>query len=356
MTEALRVGVLAVVVFAAVACTTEPTVNEVESECVPGRAVACECDDGSVGAEVCDDKGRFMSCTCFEPVDLDAGTGSDSGEHDSGEEDLGQDDSGGQPDAVTRPDVENPSDCVHTLAFARSGDELVKEVSLGVGEEVVFDGSRSAAAPGQEIESYRWTTVPGDAVLSTEESFTYVFDEEWAGAVRLQAFDGQGNPSCASSEVGVEAIGRGDLYVELTWDNDSDLDIRLVPNVGQPVSYQARDVQWGDTTATLEFDDTDGFGPEAITVENIDECGWYTVLAHNFRGQPTNAVVKIFRGGELVYNTGFVVTDGQWYEMAQFHGSGQIFNGSGQPGVGNIGSYNPVAFDELVAADLCGVE
>lgn len=57
------------VVFALVACTadTEGTADDAapNEPCVPGKSRACECDDGSPGAQVCEPDGQgYPACTC----------------------------------------------------------------------------------------------------------------------------------------------------------------------------------------------------------------------------------------------------------------------------------------------------
>jgi hypothetical protein len=38
------------------------------SKCVPGRSVACACEDGAKGAKVCNARGRFEPCSCKPKV------------------------------------------------------------------------------------------------------------------------------------------------------------------------------------------------------------------------------------------------------------------------------------------------
>jgi hypothetical protein len=48
-----------------VACATEPLPGA--GECIEGRAIACTCDDGSLGARTCAADGWFTACACAAP-------------------------------------------------------------------------------------------------------------------------------------------------------------------------------------------------------------------------------------------------------------------------------------------------
>jgi hypothetical protein len=89
-------------------------------------------------------------------------------------------------------------------------------------------------------------------------------------------------------------VGSGALQVTLTWDTTADMDLHVIEPNGTHVYYATPQ----GTTATLDVDDTDGFGPENILVPtNGAASGTYQVyLVHFFGPAPTTATIRITLG------------------------------------------------------------
>jgi hypothetical protein len=104
-----------------------------------------------------------------------------------------------------------------------------------------------------------------------------------------------------------------DLRIELVWDTEADLDLHLLhPNGDWNTSpwdchWENSSPNWGRLGSTrddplLEVDDIDGFGPEVITLSNL-ERGTYQVGVLDFSGSretPTTATVRVWVRGQLV--------------------------------------------------------
>ena len=71
----------------------------------------------------------------------------------------------------------------------------------------------------------------------------------------------------------------------LQWaDKPRDLDLHLIGSNGMHISYRHTKSQ--RNLAKLDRDDTDGFGPETITLKNIQPNVKYTVKVHSYSGEP----------------------------------------------------------------------
>jgi murein DD-endopeptidase MepM/ murein hydrolase activator NlpD len=87
-------------------------------------------------------------------------------------------------------------------------------------------------------------------------------------------------------------LGTGDLQVTLEWDTgNTDVDIHVFEPDGTHVSFGDR----AGTTATLDVDDTNGYGPENIFVAPGDASpGTYQIYVVYYGGSvPTTATIKI---------------------------------------------------------------
>jgi hypothetical protein len=111
-----RVGRWAIVGLL-VGCTADNVASNDDTSddpCVPGQSIACECDDGNAGAQVCEPDGvGYDECLC-EGADDDDGDPSATGAGDDGDDDSeggSADDDDGDPtgDPTTDPTID-PSD------------------------------------------------------------------------------------------------------------------------------------------------------------------------------------------------------------------------------------------------------
>ena len=106
---------------------------------------------------------------------------------------------------------------------------------------------------------------------------------------------GTGPYSLPSSNIAVGTIvAGGDLQVSLTWNTTVDMDLHLLePDGGH--------VHWGrliGRSARLDFDDTNGFGPENIVVPpGFALPGFYRVyVVHNSQDLETTATIAVTLG------------------------------------------------------------
>lgn len=101
----------------------------------------------------------------------------------------------------------------------------------------------------------------------------------------------------------------GALRVVLDWGkNPADLDVHLVKEGDYHISYQNMKLSV-DGTARLDRDDRQGFGPETITVKQIDNKAVYTVYVKNYtnaRSPKSKALSKstarllVYRDNKLI--------------------------------------------------------
>ena len=81
----------------------------------------------------------------------------------------------------------------------------------------------------------------------------------------------------------------GFLRVVLDWGNSpSDLDAHMVKSNDYHISFRNMRVN-RDNTALLDRDDLDGYGPETITVKNINQSSQYNYFVHNYSNQNSTA-------------------------------------------------------------------
>ncbi len=104
-------------------------------------------------------------------------------------------------------------------------------------------------------------------------------------------------------------IDLGTMRIVLDWsDSPADLDAHLVKENNYHISF--RDTQvLSDGTGQLDRDDMDGYGPETITITDIDDNASYEYFVHNWtdRSQSSSgrlggskATVKVFANNEFL--------------------------------------------------------
>jgi uncharacterized protein YfaP (DUF2135 family) len=111
-----------------------------------------------------------------------------------------------------------------------------------------------------------------------------------------------GSTTRNGQDVLVTPLGNAtDMYIVLTWGaNPRDLDSHLiVPGFGTDVAYYNHGSLTSPPYAQLDIDDTNGFGPETITLTQVLP-GQYTYYVHHYSGSATigtsGAKVQVFRG------------------------------------------------------------
>jgi len=99
------------------------------------------------------------------------------------------------------------------------------------------------------------------------------------------------------------------VRVVLDWDKrPSDLDAHLVKEGGYHISYRNMH-SVSDGSAKLDRDDTDGFGPETITIKKVERNSDYRFFIHDYTNQSTHssrklskskACIKVYGEGKLL--------------------------------------------------------
>jgi hypothetical protein len=103
------------------------------------------------------------------------------------------------------------------------------------------------------------------------------------------------------------ALAPNRLRVVVDWSaSPADLDAHLVKRNSFHISYRKMK-SWKDL-ARLDRDDTDGYGPETITIDRVDAGGDYTFMVHDYthRSRPkaanfydARATVQLYMDGRL---------------------------------------------------------
>jgi len=113
------------------------------------------------------------------------------------------------------------------------------------------------------------------------------------------------------------------VRIVLDWDSEpKDLDAHFWKEGGYHISYHHTRVL-SDGTGGLDRDDMDGFGPETITIRDIDDLGTYTfaVMDYTNKGNgsandlaKSKASVKVYGEGRLlhVFNVPQVSAGNKW--------------------------------------------
>lgn len=190
---------------------------------------------------------------------------------------------------------------------------------------------RSRPAPGGgPITNVEWSLVrrPSDSgtrLAPSNRVPTPMLFLDLAGeyTIELHVWDASGTRSCEPARLDLIVIPDEDLHVQLVWDtpNDpdqfdgsgSDVDLHLLREGGLwnespwdcswlnvSPDWGVRGALWDDPS--LDRDDTDGWGPENINLNNPEEGQRYHVGVHYFSDQgygASFATVRLYIRGEL---------------------------------------------------------
>jgi len=232
----------------------------------------------------------------------------------------------------------NPTAVIDVLSVAGIPVPAGSNPDVSPLDDVVLTSARSSAPPGRTLTNRRWELVmrptdstvvltAGSSITSPTTAFTFNssgvnrrgLDVAGTYVVGLVVTDNMGVAS-ARATITLQAVPGSGVTVQLTWNHPSaDIDLHLMRDPG-PVNspndcYYAnckpgsgnRPIWDGANAAgeggnpTLDVDDTDGIGPETITVTEA-LAGRYTVGVHVFGGSSGVGVkcnVKVFINSSL---------------------------------------------------------
>ena len=129
--------------------------------------------------------------------------------------------------------------------------------------------------------------------------------------------------------VGYPELTSGQYRIVLTWGADPrDLDSHLILPSGEDVYYYHKVAS--DGSANLDWDDTDSYGPETITIDTM-KTGTYYYSVYHFAGDETvgrsGAVVKVYKSSGLwkTYEVSRAPnassSTGRWWQVFTLSGS-----------------------------------
>lgn len=154
---------------------------------------------------------------------------------------------------------------------------------------------------------------------------SYFADVVGTHVLRFNATDASGRMSSCDTTVTVQP--RGELWIELTWDIDNDMDLHLLhPQGGSSTSAASWggsqwDCYFGNCTSSgfsttpswdnpgtqddpsLDRDDIPGRGPENTRINVPSRAHPYTIGVHmysNVSGMPVTSTLKVYCAGQLV--------------------------------------------------------
>ncbi len=211
-------------------------------------------------------------------------------------------------------------------------------------DTVKLDGRGSYDPNGEEIVAMEWKLVSApsgstaglDDITSPRPSFFADLAGDYAFELTVQNESGLWDSS--PDEVVVTALPLDGFYVELSWDNDNDLDLHLSQDgadfySNKDVSWCNPNPNWGSSGAaddpSLDWDAIFGWGPETITIDEPWD-GVYNVRVHYYGENEFDycqgacatsmATVNIYLGGVLVETFSREMTsDNQVWHVADIH-------------------------------------
>ncbi len=92
------------------------------------------------------------------------------------------------------------------------------------------------------------------------------------------------------------STGTGDIFATLTWNKEGDIDLWMREPSGNKIYYANSTSSSG---GELDYDNTQGYGPENIFYESTPPSGKYEVWVHYYSGSgdPVDWVVSLKNGG-----------------------------------------------------------
>ncbi|MEM7532122.1 MAG: AbfB domain-containing protein [Chloroflexota bacterium] len=222
------------------------------------------------------------------------------------------------------------------------GDEEIcvdlSTLGLGVEENIpsTVQGQVTDATSGDPIADAEVCLVESGQCAITDSSGNYVIADVAAGdytfevaatgytSVAQQLTVASGELLTQNAALSPE-LASGELRIVLEWgENPSDLDSYLRLPSQDTISYSNQ----GGGSAQLDLDDQNGYGPETITISQLED-GTYAYAVHHYAGKgslaTSGAIVRIYGQTGLVKEyTPTAGQDERWWYVFDLDGSGNI--------------------------------
>ena len=122
-----------------------------------------------------------------------------------------------------------------------------------------------------------------------------------------------------------QTLAVGQTRIVLTWGSTPrDLDSHLFTPGGAEVYFGSRGSQAGSPYAALDVDDTDGSGPETITITRLS-AGTYAYSVYNYSNEAalsaSGARVQVYQGDSSVGSYTVPGGSGRWWNVFTMDGS-----------------------------------
>ena len=141
--------------------------------------------------------------------------------------------------------------------------------------------------------------------------------------------------AASNNIIAYHPLGAGQYRMVLTWGaSPSDLDSHLIlPSGPEEIMYTHKTAN--DGSANLDWDVTDSYGPETITITTLHTAGVYSYFAYNFSQSPnmganSDAVVNVYDSTGLIKTLKITDAPGSSSSSALYWDVLSINNGSFQ--------------------------
>lgn len=144
------------------------------------------------------------------------------------------------------------------------------------------------------------------------------------------------NQDTIQSTQGILIGGYGDIQITLTWDNDSDLDLYVTDPNDETICYYNTTSESG---GWLDFDDTDGYGPENVFWENgtAPEGEYFVELNHFYGVTASDYIITISIGSNITTYSGTIGLD-ETIEICSF-----TYSDSKNISIKELGNHKPTS-------------
>lgn len=129
----------------------------------------------------------------------------------------------------------------------------------------------------------------------------------------------------ASPPITVRSSATNNTYhIRIVWDkDDTDVDLHFSWSGGRECFFGNEAPNWGNAqnSPRLDVDDTDGYGPENITIDRLPGPGQYRIYIDYFSDHGnggTNVTATIFENGVPIMSGSRYMTDGETWTLFEF--------------------------------------